>query len=89
MSARRKLAWGDLPKRIWIKFLAHLCGLPGQFGLSHKTLPGIVFSEQELQFFPVYSLWEMISDDVSKVLALYTEKKEKRLQEIMVEHKWY
>ena len=89
MSARRKLAWGDLPKRIWIKFLAHLCGLPGQFGLSHKTFPGIVFSEQELQFFPVYSLWEMISDDVSKVLALYTEKKEKRLQEIMVEHKWY
>ena len=31
----------------------------------------------------------MITDDVSKVLALYTEKKEKRLQEIMVEHKWY
>ena len=72
-----------------MKFLAHLCGLPGQFGLSHKTLPGIVFSEQELQFFPVYSLWEMITDDVSKVFALYTEKKEKRLQEIMVEHKRY
>ena len=89
MSARRKLAWGDLPKRIWIKFLAHLCGLPGQFGLSHKTLPGIVFSEQELQFFPVYSLCEMITDDVSKVFALYTEKKEKRLQEIMVGHKQY
>ena len=72
VSARRKLAWGDLPKRIWIKFLAHLCGLPGQFGLSHKTLPGIVFSEQELQFFPVYCLWEILNDDVSKVFALYT-----------------
>ena len=38
---------------------------------------------------PCYSLWEMITDDVSKVLTLYTEKKEKRLQEIMVEHKRY
>ena len=70
-------------------FLVYLRSVPGQIDLSHKTLPGIVFSEQERQFFPVYSLWEILSDDVSKVLALYTEKKGKRFQEIMVEHKWY
>jgi hypothetical protein len=44
--------------------------LPGQIGLSHKILPGFVFSEQELQLFPSHTPLEILKDIIKKALAL-------------------